>query len=51
MSFQILKEFKVKCREIYKELGLRTNVELVEKGTIERFVLKAKRVVDLRDEI
>ena len=38
-------------RELYKELGLRTNVELVEKGTIERFVLKAKRVVDLRDEI
>ncbi|RLI79733.1 phenylacetate--CoA ligase [Archaeoglobales archaeon] len=38
-------------RELYKELGLRTNVELVERGTIERFVLKAKRVVDLRDEI
>ncbi|RLI75369.1 phenylacetate--CoA ligase [Archaeoglobales archaeon] len=38
-------------KELYKELGLRTNVELVEKGTIERFVLKAKRVVDLRYEI
>jgi phenylacetate-CoA ligase len=38
-------------RELQKELGLRTNVELVEKGTLERFTLKAKRVVDLRKEL
>ena len=36
-------------RELYKELGLRTNVELVEKGTIERSKGKAKRIVDLRE--
>ncbi|AEA47493.1 phenylacetate--CoA ligase family protein [Archaeoglobus veneficus] len=38
-------------RELQKELGLRTNVELVEKGTLERFVGKAKRVLDLREEV
>ncbi len=38
-------------RELYKELNLRTNVELVEKGTIERSKGKAKRVLDLRKEI
>jgi len=38
-------------KELQKELGLRTNVELVEKGTLERFTLKAKRVVDLRKEL
>jgi phenylacetate-CoA ligase len=38
-------------RELYKELNLRTNVELVEKGTIERFALKSKRLVDLRDSL
>ncbi len=35
-------------RELYKELGLRTNVELVEKGSIERSMGKAKRILDLR---
>ncbi|AGK60510.1 phenylacetate-CoA ligase [Archaeoglobus sulfaticallidus PM70-1] len=38
-------------RELYKELNLRTNVELVEKGTIERFKLKSKRVIDMRDNL
>jgi|Deesub1362A_J573_1020465.scaffolds.fasta_scaffold00078_105 phenylacetate-CoA ligase len=38
-------------RELYKELNLRTNVELVEKGTLERFMLKSKRVLDLRKNI
>jgi len=38
-------------RELQKELGLRTNVELVEKGTIERSKGKAKRVLDLRKEL
>ncbi|MET1124508.1 MAG: phenylacetate--CoA ligase [Archaeoglobaceae archaeon] len=38
-------------RELYKELGLRTTVELVEKGTIERSMGKAKRVLDLRKEV
>ena len=37
--------------ELRKELGLRTNVELVEKGTLERFEGKAKRVLDLRGKI
>lgn len=38
-------------KELFKELGLRVNVELVEKGTLERFTLKAKRVLDLRKNI
>ncbi len=38
-------------RALYKELNLRTNVELVEKGTLERSMGKAKRVLDLRNEI
>ena len=33
------------------ELGLRVDVELVEKGALERFEGKAKRVVDLRKEV
>ncbi len=37
--------------ELRKELNLRTNVELVEKGTLERFKGKARRVLDLRDEL
>jgi phenylacetate-CoA ligase len=37
--------------ELRKELNLRTNVELVEKGTLERFKGKAKRVIDLRGEL
>ena len=32
-------------------LGLRTNVEFVEKGTIERTAGKAKRIVDMRKEM
>ncbi|MEM3478018.1 MAG: AMP-binding protein, partial [Archaeoglobaceae archaeon] len=35
-------------RALQGELMLRTNVELVEKGSIERSMGKAKRVVDLR---
>lgn len=35
-------------KELQKELNLRTNVELVEKGTLQRFEGKAKRVLDLR---
>ena len=38
-------------KELFKELGLRVNVDLVEKGTLERFSLKAKRVLDLRKNI
>ena len=38
-------------RELYKELNLRTNVDLVEKGTLERFMGKARRVLDLRREV
>jgi phenylacetate-CoA ligase len=38
-------------RALYKELNLRTNVELVEKGTIERSKGKARRVIDLRKEM
>ena len=37
-------------KELQKELNLRTNVELVEKGTLQRFEGKAKRVLDLRRE-
>jgi len=37
--------------ELRKELNLRTNVELVEKGTLERFKGKARRVLDLRKEL
>ncbi len=37
--------------ELRKELNLRTNVELVEKGTLERFKGKARRVLDLRSEL
>ncbi len=36
--------------ELKKELNLRTNVELVERGTLERFKGKAKRVIDLRGD-
>ncbi|MCS7144258.1 MAG: phenylacetate--CoA ligase, partial [Archaeoglobaceae archaeon] len=44
-----LKELQQKIqRVLQKELLLRTNVELVEKGSIERSMGKAKRVVDLR---
>lgn len=35
-------------KALQKELMLRTNVELVEKGRIERSMGKAKRVIDLR---
>ncbi len=35
-------------KELMKELGIRTYVDLVEKGTLERFKLKSKRVLDLR---
>ncbi len=38
-------------RTLQKELNLRVNVELVEKGTIERSTGKAKRVIDLRGEV
>ncbi len=37
-------------RALQRELGLRTNVELVEKGTLERSKGKAKRVLDLRKD-
>ncbi len=37
--------------ELKKEIGLRMRVELVEKGTLERFEGKAKRIIDLRGEI
>jgi phenylacetate-CoA ligase len=36
-------------RELYKELNLRANIELVEKGTIERSELKSKKLIDLRE--
>ncbi len=39
------------AEELRKELGLRVGVELVEKGTLERFEGKARRVVDLRKEV
>ncbi len=49
---QDLKNLQEKVKkELYTHLGLRTNVELVEKGTLERFKLKAKRVIDLRKEL
>ncbi len=38
-------------RALQKELNVRVNVELVEKGTLERFKGKAKRVLDLRKEL
>jgi phenylacetate-CoA ligase len=37
-------------KELLKEVGLRINVDLVEKGTLERFKLKAKRVLDMRKD-
>jgi phenylacetate-CoA ligase len=44
-----LKELQQKIqRALQRELLLRTNVELVEKGSIERSMGKAKRVIDLR---
>jgi phenylacetate-CoA ligase len=39
------------AEELKKELGLRVDVELVEKGTLERFEGKARRVIDLRKEV
>jgi len=39
------------AEELKKELGLRVGVELVEKGTLERFEGKARRVIDLRKEV
>ncbi|MFP3909513.1 MAG: phenylacetate--CoA ligase family protein [Halobacteriota archaeon] len=38
-------------KELMKELGIRTYVDLVEKGTLERFKLKSKRVLDMRGEV
>ncbi|MBE8538754.1 AMP-binding protein [Geoglobus acetivorans] len=38
-------------RALQKELNIRVNVDLVEKGTLERFEGKAKRVLDLRKEL
>ncbi len=38
-------------KELMKELGIRTYVDLVEKGTLERFKLKSKRVLDMRGEL
>ena len=38
-------------RALQKELNIRVNVDLVERGTLERFKGKAKRVLDLRKEI
>ncbi len=35
-------------KELQKELNLRTNVELLDKGSLERYVLKSKRLLDLR---
>ncbi len=46
-----MERLKKKIQErLREELGLRTNVELVEKGSLERFEGKAKRVLDLRKE-
>lgn len=36
-------------KELMKELGIRTYVDLVEKGTLERYKLKSKRVLDMRE--
>ncbi|AKG92171.1 phenylacetate-CoA ligase [Geoglobus ahangari] len=38
-------------KALQTELNIRVNVELVEKGTLERFEGKAKRVIDLREEL
>lgn len=38
-------------KSLQRELNIRVNVELVEKGTLERFEGKAKRVIDLRKEL
>ena len=38
-------------RRIQTVLGIKTKISIVEHGTIERFVGKAKRVVDLRNEV
>ncbi|MDK2876459.1 MAG: phenylacetate-CoA ligase [Archaeoglobaceae archaeon] len=44
-----LKELQQRIQKaLQRELLLRTNVELVEKGSIERSTGKAKRVIDLR---
>jgi phenylacetate-CoA ligase len=44
-----LKKLQEKIQKaLQRELMLRTNVELVEKGRIERSTGKAKRVLDLR---
>ncbi|MEM1579017.1 MAG: phenylacetate--CoA ligase [Archaeoglobaceae archaeon] len=44
-----LKELQQRIqRALQKELMIRTNVELVERGSIERSMGKAKRVLDLR---
>ena len=37
--------------ELRNALNLRTKVELVEKGTIARTEGKAKKIVDLREEL
>ncbi len=38
-------------KALQKELNIRVNVDLVEKGTLERFEGKTKRVIDLRKEL
>jgi phenylacetate-CoA ligase len=47
-----LNELRSRIQEkLREEIGLRVNVELVEKGTLQRFEGKAKRILDLRDKI
>ncbi len=48
-DFRRIQEKIVKA--LQKELNIRVNVDLVERGTLERFKGKAKRVLDLRKEI
>ncbi len=46
-----LERIKSKIEKALKEeIGIRVNVELVEKGTLERFEGKAKRILDLRTQ-
>ena len=47
-----LNELRSRIQEkLREEIGLRVNVELVEKGTLQRFEGKARRILDLRDKI
>jgi phenylacetate-coenzyme A ligase PaaK-like adenylate-forming protein len=49
MDQALVPELKAKLEGQLKARGLRTNVQMMEPGTLERTEFKAKRVIDKRD--